>query len=183
MRRTSISFVIALVLIVATALGAGAGGFHFKSASFTSGSLTFSGVGVGLGNTAYTAVLSATATVRAQCTNKGGTKADGRNDLFASVEGDAMDGSTDDRGQTTLSLTVENPGLPDLDAPPNTKQDCPNGNWQITGLGVVEWTSAHLLLTATNDGSILFEQDYVCSGGGTKTDSVGNVLPLNCVEA
>jgi hypothetical protein len=93
-----------------------------------------------------------------------------------------MDGSTNDRGQTTLSLTVKNPGLPDLDAPPNTKQDCPNGNWQITGLGVVEWTSAHLLLTAT-DGSILFEQDYVCSGGGTKTDSSGNVLPLNCVEA
>ncbi len=183
MRRRFITFVTVFVLVFATMLGAGAGGFHFKSAFFTSGSLTFNGVGVGLGNTAFDAVLSATATVRANCVNKGGTAAPGRNDILASVEGEATSFTTDDRGQTNVVLTVADPGLPDLDSPPSTKANCPNGKWTIPSVDVLEWTSAHLLLTEMTTGAVLFEQDYICSGGGTKTDSNGNVMPLDCVEA
>lgn len=183
MRRTFTSFVIAIVLVFATALGAGAGGFHFKTFVFISGSLTFDGVGVGLGNTAFDAVLSATATVRATCVNKGGTAAPGRNDIFAEVEGQATSFTTDDRGNTNVVLTVADPGLPDLDSPPSAKADCPNGKWTIPSVDVLEWTSAHLLLTEMNTGAVLFEQDYICSGGGTKTGSNGIALPLNCVEA
>jgi hypothetical protein len=170
-------------MILALAMTAGAGSFRFKSIQFSSGSFVFEGVGVGLGNTAFDAVLSATATVRAQCTNKGGTTAPGRNDIFVSVEGETKSFTSDDRGQTNVLLEVEDPGLPDLDAPPSTKQNCPNGKWSISSVLVTEWTSAHLLLTEGTTGAVLFEQDYLCSGGGTLTDGNGNVIPLNCVEA
>jgi hypothetical protein len=183
LRRSFGSIAISMVMILALASSAGAGGFHFKSVKFVSGSLTFDGVGVGLGNTAFDAVLSATATVRAQCTNQGGTTAQGRNDILASVEGEATSFTTDDRGQTNVVLTVEDPGLPDLGASPSAKQDCPNGKWTISSVAVREWTSAHLLLTEATTGAVLFEQDYLCSGGGTLTDAGGNVIPLSCVEA
>lgn len=182
--RRMFNALLVLVLVLGLALTAGAGGFHFKSVKFSSGSLTFTGVGVGLGNTAFQAELSATATVRAQCANKGGTTAQGRNDIFASVEGEPQLGGTDeDRGQTLIELSVPNPTLVDLDAPPSTKQDCPNGNWSVTGVEVREWTSAHLLITERVTNIVLFEQNYMCTGGGTLTDASGNVVPLSCVEA
>ncbi|HEY5889753.1 MAG TPA: hypothetical protein VIW94_03510 [Acidimicrobiia bacterium] len=183
MRRSIGTVLVSVVMVLALGLSAGAGGFHFKSFNFTSGSLTFDGVGVGLGNTEFDAVLSATATVTAQCKNKGGTTAPGRNDITASAEGEATSFTTDDRGQTNVVLTVADPGLPDLDAPPSSKTDCPNGKWSISGVSVNEWTSAHLLLTESATGAVLFEQDYICSGGGTMTDASGNVIPLSCVEA
>ena len=177
MRRGVASITIAFVLVFTLALGAFAGGFHFKSFSFSTGSLTFDGVGVGLGNTEFTATLDATATVRANCVNKGGTESPGRNDLFASVSGEDTVIRTDDRGQTAVSLTVADPTLPDLDAKPNTKKDCPNGNWKITDVIVVEWTSAHLLITELGTGEVVFEQDYICSGGGY------DLTPVSCTEA
>jgi hypothetical protein len=81
---------------------------------------------------------------------------------------------TEDSGKTFVSLTVEDPSLVNLDAPPSAKLNCPNGNWSVVGVVVVEWTSAHILIEelATND--VLFDQGYTCSGGGVVFDADGN---------
>lgn len=187
MRRTAKSIFISFVLIFSLALAAGAGGFHFKSGSFTSGSLTFNGVGVGFGNSDYVAVMDADATVRALCENKGGNIAPGQQELFASVPGapDSIE-NTEENGQAAVSLTVEDPGVANL-VSPITKKDCPNGNWTAVDLIVVEWTSAHITITEMGTGEVLFDQAYVCSGGGDVLDSnglpTGAVNPVSCVEA
>ena len=191
MRRRVASVAITFLLVLTLALGAFGGGFHFRSITFRTGSLVFEGVGVGLGNTEFTATLDATATVRANCVNKGGTAAAGRNDLTASVTGEDTVIRTDDRGQTAVTLTVD-ATLPDLDERPNRKADCPNGNWKIANVIVVEWTSAHLLITELVTGATVFEADYVCSGGGVVFDENGSPVtnngeyvlnPVSCTEA
>lgn len=194
MRRTTVSVMISFVLVFALALSAGAGGFHFKSLSFSSGSLTFEGVGVGLGNTEYLATMDATATVRALCQNKGGTTAPGRNDIFVEMAGPQDQViRTEDNGKTNVSLTVEDPILADLDAPPSAKLDCPNGKWSIVDVMVVEWTSAHVVISELGTGDSLFDQAYTCSGGGVVFGIDGNPVPdgqggyltspVSCTEA
>jgi hypothetical protein len=166
---------MSFLLVFAVALAADAGKFHFSSTAFSSGSLTFSGVGVGLGNSDYLATMDATATLRALCENKGGTKAGGRNDIFVSVPGPQDQViRTDDSGRTSVSLTVEDPSLSDLSAPPSAKLDCPNGNWKIVDVVVLEWTSAHITIEELGTQAVLFDQAYNCSGGGVVLDADGN---------
>lgn len=194
MRHILAKALLSSVLVFTVALAAGAGGFHFKSTAFTAGSLTFNGVGVGLGNTDYLATLDATATVRAMCQNKGGNLAPGRNDLLATIPGPQDQViRTEDNGQTTVSLTVDDPSVVHLDEPPNTKKDCPNGKWTIVDVIVIEWTSAHVSIAELTTGDVLFDQEYVCSGGGVVLDGNGNPVgdgmggylfnPIACNEA
>jgi hypothetical protein len=169
---------MSLFLVFAVALVADAGKFHFNSIGFSTGSLTFSGVGVGLGNTDYLATMDATATVRALCENKGGTKAGGRNDIFVSLAGPQDQViRTEDSGKTFVSLTVEDPSLVNLDAPPSAKLNCPNGNWKVVDVVVFEWTSAHILIEELGTQAALFDQAYTCSGGGVVLDVNGNPVP------
>ena len=175
MRRIAGSLVMSFFLVFAVALAADAGKFHFNFTAFSTGSLTFSGVGVGLGNSDYLATMDATATVRALCENKGGAKAGGRNDIFVSLAGPQDQViRTEDSGKTFVSLTVEDPSLVNLDAPPSAKLDCPNGNWSVVGVVVVEWTSAHILIEELGTNDVLFDQGYTCSGGGVVFDADGN---------
>jgi hypothetical protein len=175
MRRIAGSLVMSFFLVFAVALGADAGKFHFNFTAFSSGSLTFSGVGVGLGNSEYVATMDATATVRALCENKGGAKAGGRNDIFVSLAGpQAEEIRTEDSGKTFVSLTVDNPSLVDLGASPSAKLNCPNGNWSVVDVVVVEWTSAHILIEELGTQAALFDQGYSCSGGGVVFDADGN---------
>lgn len=175
--RSVLSVLLSLVLVFAVALAADAGKFHFKSSTFSSSSLTFNGVGVGLGNSDYLATMNATATVRALCENKGGTRAAGRNDIFVSLEGpqDQII-RTEDSGKTTVSLTVEDPTLGDIDSPPSAKLDCPNGNWKIVDVVVLEWTAAHISITELGTDAVLFDQAYSCTGGGVVLDADGNPI-------
>jgi hypothetical protein len=149
--------------VVATAAGAAAGSFHFRTSSFSLGSLTFNGIAVGLGNADYTFELVGTATVRANCVNPGGTEAQGRNDLSVSVSNTAV-ASTDENGQTPVSITVEDPTLADFggSAPSKKQAGCPNGNWTVANVTVVGWTAAHLTVTDNSAGEIVFEQSYSC---------------------
>lgn len=175
--RSVLSVLLSLILVFAVALAADAGKFHFKSSTFSSSSLTFNGVGVGLGNSDYLATMNATATVRALCENKGGTKAGGRNDIFVSLEGPQDQViRTEDSGKTEVSLTVEDPTLADIDAPPSAKQDCPNGNWKVVDVVVLEWTSAHISITELGTDAVLFDQAYSCTGGGVTLDADGNPI-------
>lgn len=175
MRRAVGSLVMSFLLVFAVALAADAGKFHFNSINFSAGSLTFNGVGVGLGNSDYLATMDATATLRALCENKGGTKAGGRNDIFVSVPGPQDQViRTEDSGKTSVSLTVEDPSLSDLSAPPSAKLDCPNGNWQVVDVVVLEWTSAHITIEELDTQAVLFDQAYICSGGGVVLDADGN---------
>jgi hypothetical protein len=177
-RRIAGSLVMSFILVFAVAFAAGAGKFHFNFTTFSTGSLTFSGVGVGLGNTDYLATMDATATLRALCENKGGAKAGGRNDIFVSVPGPQDQViRTEDSGKTFVSLTVEDPSLADLSAPPSAKQNCPNGNWSVVGVVVFEWTSAHILIEELGTNAALFDQAYTCSGGGVVLDANGNPVP------
>lgn len=175
--RSVLSVLLSLVLVLAVALVADAGKFHFKSSTFSTGSLSFNGVGVGLGNSEYLATMDATATVRALCENKGGTRAAGRNDIFVSLEGPQDQViRTEDSGKTEVSLTVEDPTLGNLDSPPSAKQNCPNGNWSIVDVVVLEWTSAHISITELGTDDVLFDQAYSCTGGGVTLDADGNPI-------
>lgn len=175
--RTVVSLLMSLVLVLSVALVADAGKFHFKSSDFSTGSLTFNGVGVGLGNSDYLATMDATATLRALCENKGGTKAAGRNDILVSAPGpQGQVIRTEDSGLTYVSLTVEDPILSDLSAPPSAKQDCPNGNWKIVDVVVLEWTSAHISITELGTEAVLFDQAYSCTGGGVVLDANGSPI-------
>lgn len=175
--RAAVSLLMSLVLVLSVALVADAGKFHFKSTDFSIGSLTFNGVGVGLGNSDYLATMDATATLRALCENKGGTKAPGRNDILVSAPGPQDQViRTEDSGLTYVSLTVEDPTLADLSAPPSAKQDCPNGKWKIVDLVVLEWTSAHITIEELGTEAVLFDQAYTCSGGGVVLDADGNPI-------
>ncbi len=176
--RSVLSVLLSLILVFAVALAADAGKFHFKSSTFSSSSLTFNGVGVGLGNADYLATMDATATVRALCENKGGNRAAGQNDIFLSLDGPQDQViRTEDSGKTEVSLTVEAPTLGDLDTPPSAKQNCPNGNWKIVDVVVLEWTSAHISITELGSDAVLFDQAYSCSGGGVVLDANGNPIP------
>lgn len=177
MPRSVLSFLLVLVLVFAVALAAEAGKFHFKSSTFSSSSLTFNGVGVGLGNSDYLATMNATATVRALCENKGGNLAGGINDIFLSLEGPQDQViRTEDSGKTEVSLTVEDPVLGDLDTTPSAKANCPNGNWKVVDVLVMEWTSAHISITELGTDAVLFDQAYDCSGGGVVLDANGNPI-------
>lgn len=175
--RSVLSVLLSLVLVFSVALAADAGKFHFKSSTFSTSSLTFNGVGVGLGNSDYLATMDATATVRALCENKGGTRAAGRNDIFVSLEGPQDQViRTEDSGKTEVSLTVEDPTLGNLDGSPSSKQNCPNGNWKIVDVVVLEWTSAHITITELGTDAVLFDQAYSCAGGGVTLDADGNPI-------
>lgn len=164
MRRLMLTVFLAMVLVVSAATGAFAGRFHFTTLDFSSGSFIFSGTAVGLGNGEYTLYLEATAAVTAQCENKGGTQASGRNALSTSVSGSTTF-DTDENGTATVQLEVDDPTLLSFgDAPPSNKEaGCPNGNWSVVGVQVVEWTGAHLTVTDSS-GTVVFDQEYACSG-------------------
>jgi hypothetical protein len=153
-----------------------AGSPHFiGSLSFSFGSLHVIGDIAGLGNTQITIRLNATATAIAQCANRGGNTAPGRNPITVTTTV-TTSVVPDANGRTSVELVAQDPLTvsPLLPAPSPKTAGCPNGNWGVSGFvpGSTLWTTAQISVTDNVSGALLLQENYACSGAGTALSCV-----------
>ena len=137
--RTGLVLALALALLmVASAI---AGNMSFQSGGTKIGSVIFDGVVVGIGNEFTRVLATANARVTLECTNKGLKAAPGRNLIEVEVPESGIF-PTDENGRAEIHLVVEDPILGDIQPSPSPKQaGCPNGNWKVSEVIDVFWTT------------------------------------------
>lgn len=139
--------------------------------SFGRGSLILTGVIRGLGNTTrndVVTVLTGTATVYAECVNKGGNVAPGRNPLQLSVTVQSDPLQADSNGNASVYIRIADPATisPAPISPTPKEAGCPNGNWTVRGLqnGSARWQSARVVVL--RNGSTELLETYACTDDG-----------------
>lgn len=148
-----------------------AGSPHFiGTLSFTAGSLHVTGDLAGLGNTDVVVRLDAYANVVAQCQNRGGNTAPGRNPIAVSTTV-TTSLIPDANGRTSVELTALDPVTvtPPLSSPSAKTAGCPNGNWSVVGFvpGSTQWTGAQISVIDNRTAVLLLRMNYTCTGAGT----------------
>lgn len=170
MQRKLISFLIAILLIAATVLpvyAAISGVF-----SFGRGSIILTGVIRGLGNTSSNdtvTVLTAQAVVFAECVNRGGNVAPGRNPLQITVSATSAPLQADSNGNADVYIRIADPSTisPTPINPSAKDAGCPNGNWTVRGIqnGSARWQSAQVVVL--RNGAAELAESYVCTDDGS----------------
>jgi hypothetical protein len=170
MIRLKLQLIVILLLLVGV-IGVSAGSPHFiGSLTISFGSLHVSGDLAGLGNMDITVRLDAYANIIAQCQNRGGNTAPGRNPVFVSTVVSAS-AIPDSNGRASIVLVALDPlTISPLPPSPSPKTaGCPNGNWNVNGFvsGSTQWTGAQISVIENPTGALLLQENYICSGSGT----------------
>lgn len=161
---------LASTLLVATA--GIAGNMHFGGGGVSTGSVIFEGVLVGIGSDIARVDVFADGFVTAECTNKGGNAAAGRNLLEIAIS-DSTFAIPDENGRAEIRLELLDPTLEDIlgstsPSPSPKEAGCPNGNWKVTGIAEVFWTTVHVTATDASfvvQDELFFDCTGVLSGG------------------
>jgi hypothetical protein len=156
-------FALALAAILAPA--AQAGSFHFNGATFgLGGSLVFSGLLSALDSEVAFVTLTGYGTVTAQCQNKAGNLAPGRNPISVSVQQTGEFTANENRA-IQIEIHVPDPTDAGFEPLPTPKQaGCPNGKWSVVGLqdGSMNWTGLTLLIK-DEFGQVQVDLDFTCN--------------------
>ncbi|MBZ0291732.1 MAG: hypothetical protein K8L99_04110 [Anaerolineae bacterium] len=140
--------------------------------SFGRGSLILTGVIRGLGNTTnndVVTVLTGTALVSAECVNKGGNVALGRNPIEVAITIQSEPLQADSNGNASVYIRIPDPATisPPPVSPTPKQAGCPNGKWSVRGLqdGSARWQSARVVVL--RNGSTELLENYTCTDDGT----------------
>jgi hypothetical protein len=170
MQRKLLTSIVAVLIFVSTVLpvyAAISGVF-----SFGRGSFILSGVIRGLGNTdtnETVTVLTARAIVYAECVNRGGNVAPGRNPLQISVSLTSAPLQADSNGNAGVYIRIPDPSVirPTPISPSPKEAGCPNGNWTVRGVlpSSARWQSAQVVVL--RNGETELAQQFSCTDDGT----------------
>ncbi len=170
MQKRLLTILVAVLILVATVMpvyAAISGVF-----SFGRGSFILSGVIRGLGNTdnnETVTVLTARAIVYAECVNRGGNVAPGRNPLRLSVTLTSAPLQADSNGNADVYIRIPDPSLisPTPISPSPKEAGCPNGNWTVRGIlpASARWQSAQVVVLRNGESELA--ENFACSDNGT----------------
>lgn len=169
MKRRLLLFLLTVIIVIATMVpvyAAISGVF-----SFGRGSLILTGVVRGLGNTSNNetvTVLTGRAIVFAECVNRGGNVAPGRNPLQLSVTVQSAPLQADSNGNAAVYIRIPDPSTisPTPISPTPREAGCPNGNWTVRGIqnGSARWQAADVRVLRNGTTELL--ENYTCVDNG-----------------
>jgi len=155
------------ILVFSTAFAGG--GVKLSSMSFSLGSLIAHGNVSGIGNTDVTMVLDGSGIPAITCVNNGSNSVPGQSYPKVSAEGSqVLPGNSPLRknGKAAFGVETQPPAPLTWD-----QAGCPNSNWTAE-ITFVYWTNATVSVYATDTGTLLLQQNYVCTTTDTSVSCV-----------
>ena len=150
---------LALVLALVMVASAIAGNMHFTGGGGSwSSPVHITADVAGLGNEVAFVDATLIGSIRAICTNKGGTSAPGRNYISASVSVSAGPFPSDSNGHAHIEFSAPVPTTASFKRSPSPKEaGCPSGNWTVTGVlpNTEDWDTLTLFAKAVVGGPAL----------------------------